>query len=163
MNPSIKVFGITPAASVSPNWDLKIVPTSSLARLPELGHGASNLVQTPSSQEYHLGSKAVIINNSDVDSLKDHTNVVVGFGKVMYSDVFGKLRWTEFCWTFDIDFSNANTNANLCPTHNGTDWSKSIPGQVTTVITINVKSATPENLPASAPLPPPDRRSTPQP
>jgi hypothetical protein len=72
-----------------------------------------------------------------------------------YTDIFDKMRWTEFCWTFA--WENENTiNASLCPTHNGTDWSGTISSQTTTSITITVIGKPPQDLPGAvrAPLPP---------
>jgi hypothetical protein len=150
---SVKIFGITPAAWVSPNWDLKIMSGSVPGELPELGRGISSSVEDP-SQDYSLGSKNVILKKTDIDEVEHKTKSVVAFGKVMYSDVFQNLRWTEFCWAFDWNAANT-INSNLCPRHNGTDWSGH-PEWLNTSMrqTIHITITNSQNPPPSPIIPP---------
>jgi hypothetical protein len=151
INPSVKIFGITPAAWVSPNWDLIIMAGPVPGQLPELPLGVSNSVEIP-SQDYRLGAKSVVLSNADMESLKTKTKVVVGFGKVRYSDVFVKPRWTEFCWMFD--WKDASTiNAGLCPSHNGSDWSGR-PEWVGASLTLRITITNPSGNPTGPILPP---------
>ena len=126
VNPSEKVFGITPAAMVHPSWNLIIMPASPSGQLPPFASipgrpDASSVVEIP-AQEYKLGSKSVVISHTDADALKDKRKLLVAFGTIMYNDVFRKQRWTEFCWVFDWNNTTIK-NATLCQGHNDADWS----------------------------------------
>jgi hypothetical protein len=123
VNPSLKVFSITPAAWVSPSWDLKILPAWSPGQFPALPitAGRADLVAAP-GQDYRIGAKNVTLQKIDIKSLKNRTTMIVAFGRITYNDVFGKPRWTDFCTSFDWHDANTN-NAELCPEHNDSDWS----------------------------------------
>lgn len=145
VTPSTNVYGVTPAAWISPAWDLKLLPASSLraqlAAFPIIA-GGSDVVEAP-GQVYAVGSKNVTLQESDIESLNNHTNVIVIFGRITYNDVFSKQRWTNFCMIFDRDdFTNSHT----CPDHNDSDWSGH-PPTVSTTFTIKVNPAAPAQKP----------------
>jgi hypothetical protein len=121
VTPSLKIFGITPAAWVSPSWDLKILPASSPGELP-LSAGRADVVAVPAQDGIGLGSKSLVLRKTDIDSLKERTTRIGLFGRIRYNDVFGKMRWTNFCLLYDWDGANAN-NAETCAEHNDADWS----------------------------------------
>ena len=58
ISPFLKVFGITPAAWMSPTWDVKIFPAWAEGKFPDLpiAAGRIDLVAFP-NQDYRLGSK----------------------------------------------------------------------------------------------------------
>jgi hypothetical protein len=118
LNPSLKVFGITPAAWVSPSWDLTILPVWSPGQFPRLPitAGGSDLVAVPGG-DYRIGPKTLTLQKVDIQALQNRTKLIVSFGRITYNDVFGKPRWTDFCQSFDWDGAKTS-NAELCPEHN---------------------------------------------
>jgi hypothetical protein len=102
VNPSLEVFGSTPAAWVSPSWDLTILPVWSPGQFPKLPitAGRIDVVAVPGG-DYSIGPKTVTLQKIDIQSLKDRNKMIVSFGRITYSDVFGKPRWTDFCQSLD--------------------------------------------------------------
>jgi hypothetical protein len=130
VNPSLKVFGSTPAAWVSPSRDLTILPVWSPGQFPKLPitAGRIDVVAVPGG-DYSIGPKTVTLQKIDIQSLKDRTKLIVSFGRITYSDVFGKPRWTDFCQS--LDWQGANTSdVQTCPEHNDADWSGHPPPMV---------------------------------
>jgi hypothetical protein len=139
VTPSAKVFGGTPAAWVSPYWDLKILPGwSSPDEFPELPviTGRADIVTAP-GQEPKIGSKNVMLQEFDIASLKTRAQLIIAFGRIAYNDVFGKSRWTDFCAFFDWHDANTN-NAELCPKHNDTDWSGQRPPPLVSSVPLKI-------------------------
>ncbi len=148
VNPSEKIFGITPAAMVHPSWNLLIIPASPPGQLPPFASipgrpDASSVVEIP-AQEYKLGSKSVVISHTDADALEHKRKFVVAFGTIMYTDVFRKPRWTEFCWMFEWETPTIK-NADLCPAHNDADWSGN--PYAGNTISLSITVAPPHNQP----------------
>jgi hypothetical protein len=145
VNPSLKVLGITPAGWVSPAWDLKIFPAwSPPGQFPELPitAGRSDLVAIP-AQDYSIGPKTVTLKNTDIDALKSQATMIVAFGRMTYTDVFDKTRWSDFCMFFSWNDVN-NNKGQFCPKHNDYDWSGHPPPLVvTTVLQIGVSPQQP--------------------
>jgi hypothetical protein len=52
LSPAVKVFGITPAAALSPNWDLRIVPSASLMQLPDWTALVSTIQYRPHPRDF---------------------------------------------------------------------------------------------------------------
>lgn len=133
VSPSVKVFGITPAAWMSPTWDLQILPAWPSGQFPELPIAAarSDLVAVP-GQDYPIGSKKLTLQKTDVEALNNRTKLLVLFGRITYIDVFEKSRWTDFCTSFDWQDGTIKT-ASLCPSHNDADWSGPPPPQLSRI------------------------------
>lgn len=140
VDPSLKVFGITPAAWVSPTWDLKILPAWPVGKFPELPikAGSADLVEVP-GQDYHIETKNVILQEADIDALTRQVSTVIAFGRVTYNDVFQKHRWTDFCIWFNWHGMNTNS-AQICPKHNDADWNGTPPPRVvSTALIVNIR------------------------
>jgi hypothetical protein len=143
--PAIKVFGMTPAAWVSPSWDLQIFPAWSPGKFPKLPLSVTriDLVAVPSQNPYPLETKSLVLQATDIASLQEKSTMIVAFGRVTYNDVFGKPRWTDFCTTLDWQEANSN-KAETCPEHNDADWSGHPPPLVIP-LTIVITPALPKN------------------
>jgi len=138
VSPFVKVFGVTPAAWVAPSWDLKILPNWSPGQFPALPvtTGRADAVAAP-GQDYAMGSKSVTLREDDIESLKSRATLIVAFGRIVYNDVFGTPRWTDFCTLFDWHDVNTS-NAETCPEHNDSDWSGHRPPPLVTTIPIQI-------------------------
>jgi hypothetical protein len=140
INPSLRVFGITPAAWVSPAWDLKIVPAWPAGQFPTLPITANriDLVVVPPQDYHRMGKKDVTLQKIDIQSLENKTKTLLAFGRITYTDVFEKIRWTDFCAAIEWQDAKPN-NAALCPGHNAADWTGHAPAMVSsTVLQIRV-------------------------
>jgi hypothetical protein len=122
ISPALQILGATPAADIRPMFYLKIMsappPKQFLIGVPDARGGA----EAP-GQDYGINKESLTITPGDKEALRKGTKIVVGYGRVEYADVFGKQRWTEFCWQFAWENTGAPNNAVLCPEHNDADWS----------------------------------------
>lgn len=118
---------------MSPTWDVKIFPAWAEGKFPDLpiAAGRIDLVAAP-NQDYRLGSKTVTLQKSDVDALSNRTERLVLFGRMTYSDVFEKSRWTDFCVSFGWE-NGTIAAAETCPGHNDADWSGRPPPMLTRI------------------------------
>jgi hypothetical protein len=129
VKPSANVFGATPAAWLSPSWNLQKLPAWSPEKeFPSLQLTSATRydVVKVTGQVYGMEEKNLTLNDSDIEALQNHHTMIVSFGRITYTDVFGKRRWTNFCTLFD--WHDLNTaSGQTCPQFNDSDWSGSPP------------------------------------
>jgi len=134
IKPILKVFGLTPAASIVPVWYVltEPVPSSMTFSSPNLtpesilaaAHDVSNVVETPGQDPAPtLPGKSITLEKDDIEALKQGHKTLLVYGSISYEDVFGIARWTNVCWI--MNWSDVTTNNfNLCLIYNDADWSR---------------------------------------
>jgi hypothetical protein len=122
--PDFKVFGKTPASNVAPGWELKVAnyPFSDKFTFALQSHMVSTAVAAP-EELYPIEAKTLDLSKEDVAAIDAGQRRVYADGQVFYHDIFGKGRWTNFC--FSINPQRINTRSgqfDACPGHNNADW-----------------------------------------
>jgi hypothetical protein len=127
LRPQVKVFGQTMAAGVNPQWELKVAdfPMSNAFVFSYLMNSSKiNAIAAP-NEPYRMDQKSVVISKEDVAAISADKKRIYADGTVLYSDSFGKPRWTNFCMTTNFKrLSEDNGGFDICPIHNSADWNR---------------------------------------
>jgi hypothetical protein len=118
------VFGKTPAGNVAPGWELKVAdyPFSDKFTYRLQAHTVSTAVAAP-EVGYAMDAKVIDLSKEEVAAINAGNRRVYADGQVFYHDIFGKSRWTNFCFSTNPQRINAGSGQfDACPYHNNADW-----------------------------------------
>lgn len=142
IEPHIKVFGQTPAGSVSLRWTIGVLPggITSPNALPSdymTGTDTSNLVIPPGADQ-KFPKQTFRLSVDDATKIRDGGHRVYIYGTVTYLDVFRQVRWSNFCSYLDLSGAirgqSSTGEADKCKVHNGSDWNKYQPDATSAAI-----------------------------
>jgi hypothetical protein len=127
LQPQVKVFGLTMAGGVNPQWELKIAdyPMADNFTFNYFSpHTKTNAVAAP-NEPYRMPPKTIIINKDDVAAMHAGKKRIYAEGTVLYYDAFRHLLWTNFCLSTDFKrWAEDNGRFDTCPIHNSADWNR---------------------------------------
>ena len=123
IKPKIKAFGVTPATYVNVPWALKLMSWPIRAEetpsyVPT--HSTTTSTIAPGEERF-VKEKTIVLSRKDVDDIVAGSKRIIEYGTILYMDVFGCARFSNFCISFTID-GLKDGNGEVCPIHNDTDW-----------------------------------------
>jgi hypothetical protein len=124
MTPIAKIFGQTPAGGINPQWELQIAEFPFNREKFVFGYMTSrsttNTIMSP-GEPTNIYAKTIAISGEDAQQINLGTKRIYADGTVLYYDSFGKGRWTNFCWSRDLQDIKKTER---CPIHNSADWNQ---------------------------------------